>query len=239
MKILQLNIWGGKLGKQIIELLEKEQPDIVCFQEVVKLPHRDRLFFSALDVYEEVGYQSFFSPVFGFSLMNHKSEFGNAILSKHDFTYTNVVFTRKDYIEDLDLFDKDYNVRNLQHAVVEVDGEKINILNHHGHHIDAHKNGDEETMRQCKMIADYIDDLDGKIILCGDFNLAPKSESLEQINDLLDNQCIKSNIETTRTPLTHKTEVCDYIFTSKDIEVKRFEVMSDIASDHAALIVEL
>ncbi|MAZ56915.1 hypothetical protein CL653_03925 [bacterium] len=238
MKILQLNIWGGKLGKKIKELVAKEQPDILCFQEVVKLPTRDTLFFSALQEYEDLGYHSFFSPVFGFSLMRQKAEFGNAILSKAPFTVTETIFTRKEYIDDIDMLEKDYNVRNLQHVVIESSGEKINILNHHGHHVHAHKNGDEETLRQTKMISDYVKNLDGKIILCGDFNLSPKSESLEQINKIIDNQCIKANVTTTRNTLTTKSEVCDYIFTSKDITPTRFEVLSDVVSDHSALVLE-
>ena len=104
MKILQLNIWGGKLGKQIIELLEREKPDIVCFQEVVVFPQEEKgdLFFSTLNKFKtncHFGY-SFFSPVFGFSYMNVQAEFGNAILSNVPFTKTETIFTRKEYIEN-------------------------------------------------------------------------------------------------------------------------------------------
>lgn len=238
MKILQLNIWGGKLGKQIISLLNDEQPDVICFQEVVKLPTQDTLFFTALAEFEALGFQSFFSPVFGFNLMNHTAEFGNAILAKSNFTKTETVFTRKAYVNDMDMLDKDYNIRNLQHVVIQCDTGNLHILNHHGHHIHEHKNGDEETMRQCKIIADYIQTLNGKVVLCGDFNLAPQSQSLEQINSILINQVLKSEVTTTRTPLTPKTEVCDYIFTSKEIDVKQFKVADKIVSDHAALILE-
>ncbi|MGH7194602.1 MAG: hypothetical protein ACREJM_13880 [Candidatus Saccharimonadales bacterium] len=34
MKIIQLNIWQGKLGKPIIDYLNAEKPDFVCMQEV-------------------------------------------------------------------------------------------------------------------------------------------------------------------------------------------------------------
>lgn len=239
MKILQLNIWGGKLGKQILKLIEKEQPDILCFQEVVKLPAHDTLFFTALKEFEENGeYQSFFSPVFGFNLMNHKAEFGNAILSKIPFIEKETVFTRKEYCDDMDMLDKDYNIRNLQYAKFDSENGPIHILNHHGHHIHEHKNGDPETDRQCQMIANFTKNLSGTIILCGDFNLAPTSSSLTPLHAFLTNQCIEKEVATTRTPLTHKTEVCDYIFTSKSIEVKRFEVLTEIVSDHAALVLE-
>jgi endonuclease/exonuclease/phosphatase (EEP) superfamily protein YafD len=88
------------------------------------------------------------------------------------------------------------------------------------------------------MIADYIRSLDGPVVLCGDFNLSPDSESLAQLNAILKNHPIEASLTSTRTQFTQKTEVCDYIFTSPDIQVKRFEMLEAIASDHAALIVE-
>lgn len=87
------------------------------------------------------------------------------------------------------------------------------------------------------MIVEYIKKLDGPVVLCGDFNLKPKSESLELINKILINHAKERGVITTRTPLTHKTEVCDYIFTSPDIDVKEFQVLDDIVSDHKALVV--
>jgi exonuclease III len=73
MKILQLNIWGGKLGKQIIELIHTENPDIVCFQEVVALPHQSSLLFTTYgDIVSQTGYEySYFSAAFGFTMMNY------------------------------------------------------------------------------------------------------------------------------------------------------------------------
>lgn len=243
MKILQLNIWGGKLGKQIIELLEREKPDIVCFQEAIVFPNdiSGDLFFSTLEKFKSVcNFQySFFSPVFGFSYMNQKADFGNAILSKLPIVRSETIFTRKQYIENQDLLDGDFNIRNLQHVEVEYGDRVFHILNHHGHHLIEHKNGDEETLRQCMQIAEYVKKLEGSVILTGDFNLSPLSESLQSINTVLDNQCLIHDITTTRTPLTHKTEVCDFIFTSKDVIAKNFKVYGDIASDHAALGIEV
>ena len=88
------------------------------------------------------------------------------------------------------------------------------------------------------MIVDYIDKLKGPIVLCGDFNLKPESESLELINAKLVNHAKERGVLTTRTPLTYKTEVCDYIFTSPNIQVKDFQILDDIASDHKALLIE-
>ncbi len=241
MKILQLNIWGGKLGKQIVDLIGREKPDVVCLQEAISLPYEGTLLFTQFaDIQSETKFEhSYFSPAFGFTMMNHRADFGNAIMSHTPFTNTTTVFTRGDYNPTIDLVDGDYNMRNLQHVEMKRDGKSLHILNHHGHHIRQHKMGDTETLRQCEMIAEYITKLEGDVVLTGDFNLAPESESLGKLNAILTNHAMESGVTTTRTPLTHKTEVCDYIFTSKGLSTSNFKVLPDLASDHAALVIEI
>jgi endonuclease/exonuclease/phosphatase family metal-dependent hydrolase len=240
MNILQLNVWGGRLEKQILNLLKEVQPDIVCLQEAISLKGKNGGFFlNVEEMAEELGMHLSFSPVLGFNFMNRKAKFGNAILSKIPFSSENTVFTRKEFVEDFDFDSTDYNVRNLQHISIGQGEATIHVLNHHGHHINAHKNGDEETMRQCKVIADYADKLDGRVVLAGDFNLSPLSQSLAQINSVLLNLSTQHNLQTTRTELTHKREVCDYIFVSKEVNVKDFQALDDIVSDHKGLLLEI
>jgi endonuclease/exonuclease/phosphatase (EEP) superfamily protein YafD len=85
------------------------------------------------------------------------------------------------------------------------------------------------------MIANYTDQLDGKVILTGDFNLAPNSSSLRPVDQVLKNLCVAASVETTRTFLTTKEGVCDYIFVSGAVKVARFDVLGDIVSGHFAL----
>lgn len=240
MKILQLNIWGGRLENQILDLLKKERPDIICLQEAIslKLGKNGGFFLTVEAIAEQLGMQLSYAPSVGFRFMNRRAEFGNAILSTLPFESQHTVFTRKKYVKDFDAANDDYNVRSLHHVTVKTDKGSLNVLTHHGHHIPSHKNGDAETLRQCKLIADYLTKLTGRSILTGDFNLAPHSESLEQINRVLHNVDIEYGITTTRTPLTTKTEVCDYIFTSDDISVQVFRVADELVSDHRALIME-
>jgi endonuclease/exonuclease/phosphatase family metal-dependent hydrolase len=240
MKLIQLNAWGGKLGGQIIKLLQDEKPDIVCLQEIMSLEGGETGFFTRIEDIEKVYSFAdvFLSPVFSLKFMQRKAHFGNAIMSQVKFQSKKVVFTNLTHKDNFDFDNDDYNVRNLQHVDVEVDGRLFNILNHHGHHIPEHKNGDAETMRQMKIIRGYLDELTGPIILTGDFNLSPKSSSLELINRRLINLSLKFNLKTTRNVLTHKTEVCDYVFVSRDIKVKKFYLSDMLASDHAALVLE-
>lgn len=239
MKLIQLNAWGGRLESQLLEFITSQNPDFICFQEIISISGGNGGFFTTLEkIQRNIDYEAFMSPVFTFNFMRRKASFGNAILSNTTFSKSAVVFTNLKHKNNFDFDEDDYNVRNLQHVVIEHGAKKLNILNHHGHHIPEHKNGDAETMRQMKQIAEYIDSLKGPIVLCGDFNLSPMSKSLQQINSRLINLPITYKLETTRTSLTHKKEVCDYIFVSQDVRVKSFRSSDKIVSDHKALILE-
>jgi len=240
MKILQLNIWGGKLGKQIIDLLNREDADIVCLQEVNQLEGGKNFLFEDLDgLKQKTGYAfSSFHPELGYKFMSRTAKMGLAIFSKKPFLETDEIFTRLKYTENFDLLDGDYNVRSLQRVTVDNNGSKLHVLNHHGHHVHGHKDGDEETLRQCQMIADYVSGLTEPVVLCGDFNLSSDSESLGLINKKLVNYIKDKKIISTRTHLTDKLEACDYIFTTPDIKVTTFQVLDDVVSDHKALVIE-
>lgn len=237
MKIVQLNIWGGRLGGQIIDLIKAEDPDIICLQEVVDAKGDAAMSITLTEIAEKTGFNHvFMSPVFSYKIMNKVAHFGNAILSKHPITSEETIFTNLEYQTDFDFDDHDYNIRNLQHAIIDTGGQKLHVLNHHGHHIHQHKKGDKETLRQMQQISDYIKQLDGPVILTGDFNLAPDSESLQILNKQLHNQSVIHKLETTRTDLTFKKEVCDFIFTNDAVDLSEFYVAEKVASDHQALV---
>ncbi len=224
-----------------MKLLRAEQPDIVCLQEVVKIDGGEAFVTTDIGTLQkETGYKHcFFVPSFTFKLMRREAQFGLAILSNVPFIDTKNIYTGLNHHSDFDVLHDDYNIRHLQHVTVHHNNELLHILNHHGHHVPEHKHGNDETIRQCTMIANYIKSLSGSVVLCGDFNLHPDSESLRVFDPLLKNHAKEQGIETTRTMLTSKTEVCDYIFTSPTISIRSFTVLEAIASDHKALTIEM
>jgi endonuclease/exonuclease/phosphatase family metal-dependent hydrolase len=240
MKLVQLNIWGGRLEKQVANFLEEQQPDIACLQEAISIQGNGAIFvgFETLQQSWHKPIYSFHTPMFSFKFMNRIASFGNGIISTRPFIKKEALYTNLEPREDFDFEMHDYNVRNLQHVQFDIHGKKLHILNHHGHHIPAHKNGNESTMRQMKQIRNYINKLDGSIILTGDFNLSPQSKSLELINEKLDNLSVKYQLDTTRNELTYKKEVCDYIFVNDQVKVKDFVASDALVSDHKALILE-
>jgi endonuclease/exonuclease/phosphatase family metal-dependent hydrolase len=240
MKLLQLNAWGGRLEPQIRELIKTQRPDIVCLQEVISFEgDRTGLFITIENIQKECGLPYVaFAPVFTFNLMDGKAQFGNCILSRNPITRTEIVFTHLEHKDDF-VWDKDSsNMRNFVHAVVEINDIPTNVITHHGFWIPDHKKGNATTLEHMDVLADYISNLNGPVILTGDFNLEPSSESLKRLNESLTNLSVTHKLKTTRNNLTHKTETCDYVFVNDMVKTGDFEALDDIASDHKALVLE-
>ena len=240
MKLLQLNAWGGRLEPQIGDLLKTEKPDIVSLQEAISFEgDGSGLFITIENIQKHYNLPYIaFGAVFSFAYMKGTARFGNCILSRYPITKTEVVFTYLDHKEDFMWGEDSANRRNFVHAVLDINSTSCHIVTHHGFHIPEHKNGNDETLRQTKMIAEYVRELAGPVILTGDFNLVPKSESIEQLNAFLHNLPLEHKLKTTRTHLTYKTEVCDYIFVNDDVKVTSFRALEKIVSDHQALALD-
>ncbi len=240
MKLIQLNTWNGRLERAITDFFKQEQADIICTQEGISLDRSSGLFLN-LELMQAAAGLSYkaFGPAFSFKYMSSVAHYGNAILSRWPIQNSEVVFISMQYEPDYNHHKQQIaNMRNFVHAVIKVDGKTLNVLTHHGYWIAEHKNGNSETLRQMEQLGDYIDDLRGPIILTGDFNLAPHSQSIGLISQRLRNLSVEHHLKTTRTALTTKSEVCDYIFVNHAIEVKKFYASDEVVSDHKALILD-
>lgn len=239
MKLLQLNTWHLKLAKKIIDVINEEHPSIICFQEVPDSAGQPGLVDTLTELRQAVHYPyTYYSPVHNFRVMHANVAWGNAIMTTLPINNSATVFTSGEHVDDFSFETHSYNIRNFQHVILNVDDKELHVLNHHGYHISEHKNGTDETLKACKQIAEYISLLDGPVILTGDFNLAPDSESIKQFDGLLHNLSREYKLETTRTDLTKKQEVCDYIFVNDYIRVNSFFASDVVASDHKALLLD-
>lgn len=130
-----------------------------------------------------------------------------------------------------------------------IDNSKVIwILNIHGYYAGAGvgKHDTEKRILQSQGIVDFIKTLSGDIILGGDFNLNPDTESIAMIEKAgLRNLITEFQIKSTRT--THYPEKkrakwphADYVFVSKNVQVKSFSVDIDsLISDHAPMYLEI
>jgi endonuclease/exonuclease/phosphatase family metal-dependent hydrolase len=119
MKVIQLNIWGGKLDHSIISFLNHEQADIVCLQEVNELEGKTGGMFAPLSsIKERTGYEyAFMAPAHTYHYMNRKCLYGNAILSKLPISDGQIAFVHGAYQENYDTGEHDNNNRNIQSPV--------------------------------------------------------------------------------------------------------------------------
>ncbi len=240
MKLMTLNVWQGRLERVLLKELKNQNVDIACMQEAIDYDGGSG---GLATSYKVIGNtlgatSSFFSKLNSLPLGKKELGFGNVIFSKHELIKQETVFTRGDYKNNFDFDNDDYNVRAFQHVVIDVDSTELHVLNHHGHHIDQHKLGDDETERQVQLIADYVQSLNGPVILVGDFNLAPESKSIHILDAFMRNLSTEHGLKTTRSALTSKNEVCDYIFVNDKIKVNSFAMLDTIISDHNALLLD-
>ena len=240
MKLLQLNAWNIRLATRIEDMINKEGPDVVTFQEVMEADV-DLGFFPTLTEFSDKVrfHHCYFSPVYDMQFMGRAAGWGNGIMSNLALNQQQTVFTNLEYKSNMSFEEDDYNVRNFQHVVVaDQNGKPVHIINHHGYHVPEHKKGNDFTMKACQQIAAFAVELEGPVIITGDFNLEPTSESLAVLNNLFRNLTVEYGLETTRTDLTHKTEACDYIFVNDKVVVKDFYASSVVASDHQGLVLD-
>lgn len=241
MKLVQLNTWSCKLSTEIIRLFEQEQPDIACLQEVVQTEFGGKILETIDEITDKYSFSDYhYTPLVEFAFMHRRASRGNMIASKLPMAHKTELWTHGQYTENFDYIDSGgYNVaRNIAHVAITNQAIPVHVLTLHGYHLPNHKNGNEDTLRACKQLLDYAQQLDGAVIVAGDFNLAPQSESIQLLETAFRNLSTEYNLKTTRNHFTDKTEVCDYIFVNNKVTVDNFYMSDIIASDHNALVLE-
>lgn len=257
MKLISLNIWGGKLFEPLIEFVKRtsETADIFCFQEVFQTSGEAKPLasggradmFAALErvlpdfrgyfTKDEEGWD-FDGPV-SFPL-----EFGEASFARNTFS---VLSRRQIPISETvsgKVENKQDRPRGMQYLEIE-DGKSpsLHIFNLHGLLDPGHKRDTEKRLAQFELVRKYIDEAGSRTILCGDFNAYPDTRSIGMFEEKMRNLLKEYGMPRTRNHNYADMEKYgdywgDHIFTTPDITVNNFAVLEDIVSDHLALMVE-
>jgi len=254
MKVITLNTWGGRGGKVgILSFFQKyrDDIDIFCLQEIWAAPYKNL-----------EGYLAGGREIKQSEIMTYGKQEISAILPDHHS------FFRPHYLDSfglLSLVKKDLNIkeegeffvhkhkgyepkgdignhaRNLQYTKITLGGKIINIVNFHGLWNGKGKSDCDERLIQSNKIAEFIRNINGEIVFCGDFNLSPDTESLKILENLgLRNLIKEFNITSTRTSHYTKPEkYADYILVSKNVNVKDFKVLPEEVSDHSPLFLDI
>lgn len=254
MRIISLNIWGGKAGRgRLLEFFREyaEATDIFCLQEVLSAAHphieghlaggvairNDQLMTRGLQDISMIlldhtpFFRSQFMDNYGLLMLVRKNvrvrEEGEVFVHKH-----------KGHVPDGDAGN---HARNLQYVTVETTDGPITVMNFHGLWNGQGKGDSADRLEQSEKILKFTKKIQNPFILCGDFNLLPDTESLRKLESSgLRNLVKEFGITSTRTSFYTKPEkFADYVFISRGIDLKHFEVLPHEVSDHAPLLVEV
>ncbi len=256
MKLITLNTWGGRAGRESLLNFFKNYADmdVFCLQEIWSAPyenlegssaggltidHKQIMTNGMQDIQKTLsGHLSYFRP-------HHLDNYGLFMLVKNNLTVTGdgevFVYKYKGYVPEGDVGG---HARNIQYVTVEVNGKALTIINFHGlwdPGAGKGKTDTEDRINQSKKIVEFLKTLSHDFILCGDFNLLPNTESVAILEKFgLRNMIKEYAITSTRTSFYPKPEkYADYIFVSKSIEVKNFQVLPEEVSDHSVLFIEI
>lgn len=250
MKIISLNTWGGRAGREnLLKFFEKyKDTDIFCLQEIWNGGEHMGGRITGGVILSNISYRLLTD--IGNILTNHKVYFKPHY---HDW-YGLAVFVKKNIkvVDEGDIFvhkekgwsdktDEGNHARNIQWITVEDEVGQSTVINFHGLWNGQGKGDSEDRILQSDNIINFIKDLATPLILMGDFNLGFNTKSLKKFEDFgLRNLIKEYKISSTRTSLYTKPEkFADYVFLSQGIGVKNFRVLPDEVSDHAPLFLEI
>ncbi len=243
MKIIQLNIWQGRLLHQAIKFLKDQDADIICLQEIysstVKIESGIYEQFQMLEIIREQlpAYSYvFFDAVHSFDAGESVVSWGNAILSKIPTEKVDTFFTYGEFTHLESWKDLESNTRNAQIVTVANEGKKFTLVNHHGYHRPTEM-GDQTTVEAFQNLSSRLADIANPILFCGDLNVRAESPAMRVFDERFTDLTATHDIKDTLSSLGKVPNVpCDHILITPGISVESFFVSEELISDHKALI---
>ncbi len=248
MKLISLNIWGGRQLKQLTDYVSEKanDTDIFCFQEVFDTP-TDKTIIQEhyrADILKQLkkvlpNHTAYFASV------QDKMEFGNTVNYSIDWGVAMFIKnTINAKVNDIMIYRERNSIeshgstipRNLQYAHLKINNQPYVIAHFHGLWNGKGKTDTENRINQSNKVKEFLNKEEGKIILCGDFNYLPDTKSLAILEENMINLIKAHNITSTRSVLyTKPDKYADYAIVSKDVNVLNFNVPNINASDHLPL----
>lgn len=222
IKILSWNIWVDGNMSLISDFLKKSDADIIGLQEVKENdPGRD-----VIGYLSSLGYEYVFAP-----RQIHKRtgvHFGPAVFSKYKIESSRIHSLSKK------------EERVAVQANIRVGNHILHVFSTHLSH--THQRESEIQVEQGLNLIKLLPNKN--TIVMGDFNATPESLTIKNMQKALVDTDPSSNSTWSLYP--EGCPVCkpqslsirlDYIFTSKDVSVKSFEVGNSKGSDHLPVLI--
>ncbi|MEK7451825.1 MAG: endonuclease/exonuclease/phosphatase family protein [Patescibacteria group bacterium] len=246
MTIISLNTWGGRASKEnLLAFFEAHKDvDIFCLQEIWSAPYE-----SLKDKIDQTKVMTNGMQEISALLSNHQMYFRPHVLDDYGL----MILVKKDLpvLKEGEIFVHHYkgyvpkddigtHARNVHYVTIETPHGNRTIMNFHGLWNGQGKSDSPDRLAQSERIMEFIQTINNPIVLCGDFNLSPETESLKKLESLgLRNLIRENNITSTRTSFYTKPEkFADYALVSPEIHVQNFQVLPEEVSDHSALYLQ-
>lgn len=266
MRIMSLNGWGGKLHELLIAYLREASPDILCLQEVVHTPSSDKDWLTYRDAHRVLPQRANLFREVAAALPDHAAIYcpaAEGVLWDDDVSVPSqwglATFVR----ESLPLIGqaqgfvhKDFSANGYGehprprpgHAVRVYDREgqrTVTVAQMHGTWHPGGKMDTPERAAQAHRLVELtrsVTHAGDQLVVCGDFNVEPGSETLRILGELGVIDLIAAHgVTDTRTSHYEKPgRFADYMMVGKDIDVLAFEAVAEPeVSDHRPLVLEI
>lgn len=242
LRILTYNVHGcrGMDGKyspsRIARVIAREQPDVICLQELDHERDRSGKVNQADVIAEMLQVDYHFHAVAEIA----DGKFGNAVLSR--FPLRQVAsgplprWRTGMRLED----------RGVLWVEVDVEGTPLHVLNTHLSILDHERRLQIDALLGERWL--HHPRLTGPVVLCGDFNAAGRSRNLRRLDALLQNvgstrpgdqRLPELNTWSSRLPMRR----IDHVFINAELDVEGIHVprsrLTRVASDHLPVVVDL
>lgn len=163
IKILQLNVWGGRIKDGLTNFIKEGNYDLICLQEAVWDRNHTKTLEYFMDTVDKIKEEANFkydtrSSQFGISILNNiiHYESGNAILSKIPFKHSEEKILHGEYrfATNLDQYEQavKHNLYTAQKVILE---NGLTVINYHGYWL-KDPLGDETSVLCMRSVADMI-----------------------------------------------------------------------------------
>ena len=264
LRIVSLNLWGGRILDPLLAFVREQAPrtDVFCFQETLNADQSTPI---------RCGFETALFSRLGRTLPDFQGRF-DRLVSWPETTedgrpfivpFGVATFIRRTlpiekqaarpiirHFDNLDAVEGLHEiVRPLQLTRLKGTGGSVLIANYHGLARPGSKLDSDERLAQSaeirRVLADSQVSQDSTVVLIGDFNLLPETESLRMLEREYRNLIAEHAISTTRSRLNPyygkpgEQRFADYAFVSSGVQVASFDVPDVEVSDHLPLILEI
>lgn len=241
--VMHYNIWGASSPwdaerfDRVAAVINGNKPDFVSLNEVDSLTTRNP-YFMARELAVRTGmYYAFAKAREPYSLhWNQPGAYGDAILSK----YPILEVKRFKLYPDPAQGEMEKEDRAVCAVRVNVNGMSLWIATTH---LD-HRAEEMSRIYQARNLKPVVDQLEGSLIMCGDLNAIPTSETMQIVCTYLTPQYPSYTSQYYTYPSNHKgqanpTRLIDYILIKPDeqnLECVSYRIVNSPASDHCAVV---